>query len=66
MWSTEGAKPILGRVVHIGIAIVEGRMQSREHQESMKVGLEKYVDMHPLTQVTAVSHIARNGIDKVG
>src|SRR5438876_11824296 len=66
VWSTKGAKPILRRVVHIGIAIVEGSLQSREHQESMKVCLEKYVDMHPLTQVTAVSHIAWIWVDKIG
>src|SRR5438094_163549 len=66
VWSTKGAKPILSRVVHIGIGIVKGRTQSGEHQESMKVGLEEDVDMHPLTQVTAVSQVAWNWIDKIG
>ncbi len=66
MWTTESPKAILGRIANIRIAIVERRAEPGQYQEGVKVPLKQNVDVDPLTDVAAVSHIPVCRIKYVG
>ena len=65
MWSTKGAKTILRRISYVGVAVIEGRAESGEDQERMKVSLKKNVDVYPLSDIATVSHVAWRGIKNI-
>src|SRR5882724_5247940 len=65
MWPTKSAKAVLAGIADVRVAIVEWCPESGEYQETMKVGLEKNINMHPLTDVAPVSHVARRSIESI-
>src|SRR6266850_2882246 len=64
--TTESSKAILCRVANVRIAIVERRAEAGQYQEGLEVPLKQNVDVDPLTDVAAVSHITTCGIKYVG
>ncbi len=57
--------PIWRGIVVVGIAVVERRARSRENEKRVEVRLEQHVDVHPLSDVTAVAHVARHRIESI-
>src|SRR5688572_15997733 len=55
----------LARISIVGIAGVERRTCSGENEKRVKVCLEQHVNVHPLSDVAAVAHVARYGIEDV-
>src|SRR5882762_623039 len=65
MWATKSAEAVLRGIANVRVAIVERRAESRKNQEAVEVGLEEYVNVHPLSDVAAASHVARGRIENV-
>src|SRR5512132_3825025 len=60
VWPTKSAKAVLCGIADVRVAIIERCAESGEYQKTMKVGLEKNINMHPLANVAPVSHVARS------
>src|SRR6185503_17352061 len=65
VWSTESAESRLAWIAIVWIARVERRTGTRENQKCLKVSLEQHVNMHPLSDVSAVAHVTRHRIECV-
>src|ERR1700687_3237778 len=65
MWAAKSAEDVLRGIANVRVAIVESRAESRKNQEAVEVGLEKYVNVNPLSDVAPVSHVACGRIENV-
>src|SRR6266699_3911198 len=65
VWATKSAKAVLRGITNVRVAIVERRAESCKNQEAMEVGLEKHVNVNPLSDVATVAHVTRGRIENI-
>ena len=59
-------KPIWLGLFVVRITVVERALRSGQNQKRLEVRLEQDVDVHPLSDVATVAHVARHWIESIG
>src|ERR1041384_656689 len=65
MWTTKSPESKLVRTTVIRIAVIEGRACPCEDQKRVEVSLEQNVDVNPLSNVAAITHVTRHRIESI-
>src|SRR5688500_15665711 len=65
VWSAESSETILSGITCIRVTTVEGCTGAGENEERLKVSLEQYINVYPLSDVSTITHVTRDRVKRI-
>src|SRR5688500_14729919 len=65
VWFAESSETILSGITCIRVTTVEGCTGAGENEERLKVSLEQYINVYPLSDVSTITHVTRDRVKRI-